>query len=348
MIKEFTNIECSKARGFVRLQGKKTYKHLITKKNRKRLLSNLMFIFALMNTVAYFHAYHFTHFSEHAGVKTCSPEKLSTFDKLKTLILGVNNPRPINKKFPARKYETINLSGDKNIECWLIKAASNDSLQTAFGTVIIFHGYGADKSSMLDKSDEFLKMGYNTLLVDFMGSGGSEGNQTTIGFKEAAEVKMVYDYLIKQDEKHVFLFGTSMGSVAIMKAIKDYHLDPDGIIIECPFGSMYETTTRRFRKMGVPAFPMAGLLVFWGGAQNGFWGFAHRPVEYAKAISCPTLLLYGEKDKSVSRQEIDAIFSNLKGMKTLKTYAQAGHENYLIKYREEWVRNVESFMMSVK
>jgi dienelactone hydrolase len=67
--------------------------------------------------------------------------------------------------------------------------------------------------------------------------------------------------------------------------------------------------------MHVPAFPMAGFLVFWGGVQNGFWAFAHNPVDYAKKISCPTLLLYGEQDKNVSRQEIDAIYNNLSGAK---------------------------------
>src|SRR5437773_2704643 len=71
------------------------------------------------------------------------------------------------------------------IQCWSIKTDS------AKGTVILFHGYGGQKSSLLGKSNEFIEQGYNTLLVDFMGSGGSEGNQTTMGYKEAEEVKNV-------------------------------------------------------------------------------------------------------------------------------------------------------------
>ena len=65
---------------------------------------------------------------------------------------------------------------------------------------------------------------------------------------------------------------------------------------------------------------MPRLLLFWGGIQNGFWGFSHNPVEYAKNIDCPTLLLYGEKDKSVSQKEIKEIFANLKGPKKLTIY----------------------------
>ncbi|MBC8884363.1 hypothetical protein H9X57_16275 [Flavobacterium piscinae] len=54
-----------------------------------------------------------------------------------------------------------------------------------------------------------------------------------------------------------------MGAVAIMKAISDFEIKPKGIIIECPFGSMYKTVGARFESMNVPTFPMAGLLVFW-------------------------------------------------------------------------------------
>ena len=135
-----------------------------------------------------------------------------------------------------------------------------------------------------------------------------------------------------------------MGAVAIMKAMKDYGLKPDGIILECPFGSMSETVEARFKSMNVPTFPMAGLLVFWGGIQNGFWAFGHNPAEYAKHISCPTLLLFGEKDKNVTRGEIDQIFQNLVGEKKLATYQLAGHDNYLTKYKAEWTKDVSEFL----
>jgi pimeloyl-ACP methyl ester carboxylesterase len=129
-----------------------------------------------------------------------------------------------------------------------------------------------------------------------------------------------------------------------MKAVTDYNLKPKAIIIECPFGSMYKTVAARFRNMNVPAFPMAGLLVFWGGLQNGFWAFGHNPTDYAKKITCRTLLLFGEQDKNVSRQEINDIYHNLAGQKTMKTYQLAGHENYLIKYKPEWTQAITELL----
>jgi uncharacterized protein YhhL (DUF1145 family) len=112
--------------------------------NRKRLLRRclriFLILFILMNVVAAFHAYKFTHFITSETAKTGDPVKLNTAQKFKTLIFGVNNPRPTNKLFPSRKFETIKLESNKSIECWLIPQ------QGARGTVVIFHGYGGDKS----------------------------------------------------------------------------------------------------------------------------------------------------------------------------------------------------------
>lgn len=311
---------------------------MIIRKTIKKLIWTFAILFILMNVIAIFHSHKFTHFAESNSEKTKSPTKLSTGQKISTLLFGVNNPKPINEITPSNVFKTINIESNKKIECWDIKVTNSK------GTIILFHGYGGNKSSMLDKAEVFRNLGYNTFLVDFMGSGGSEGNQTTIGFLEAEQVKSSYEYVKQKGEKSIFLFGTSMGAVAIMKAISDYKIKPQGIIIECPFGLMYKTVCARFESMNVPTFPMAGLLVFWGGIQNGFWGFGHNPTEYAKKITTPTLLMHGLKDEKVSLEEIDEIFLNLKGQKELKIYENAGHENYLNKYKNEWTEDVSKFL----
>jgi uncharacterized protein len=307
------------------------------KKIWKRLLWTFLILFVLLNCITYLHAYRFTHFSDSSEQRTS--EHISTLEKIKTLFSGIKNPRPVNKYKPSLPYQTIKIQSNKLLDCWQINADS------AKGTVLLFHGYGGEKSSMLDKADEFLKMNLNVLLVDFMGAGGSEGAQTTIGFKEAEEVKDCFEYIQKKGEKNIHLFGTSMGAVAIMKAINDYHIQPKSIMIECPFGTMYQTVCARFKIVKVPTFPMASMLMFWGGIQNGFWAFSHNPVDYAKNISCPTLLLYGEKDNRVSREEIDTIFAHLKGPKKLVTYPLAGHENYLNRYKEQWTADIKNFLL---
>ena len=120
------------------------------RKYLKRFLYTLLAVFVVMNIIAFFHAYKFTHFSAVESEKTAAPGKLSTGKKLQALFFGVNNPRPENDTVPQQAFETISLQSNKKIECWSIQAANPK------GTVILFHGYGGNKSSLLDKSDEFL------------------------------------------------------------------------------------------------------------------------------------------------------------------------------------------------
>ncbi|MEZ4685811.1 MAG: prolyl oligopeptidase family serine peptidase [Bacteroidia bacterium] len=168
---------------------------------------------------------------------------------------------------------------------------------------------------------------------------------TTIGFKEAADVAKAFEYCKAQfTDEQLILFGPSMGAVSILKAVDEFTIKPDKIIIECPFGSMLKTTKIRFSTMGMPTFPFAELLLFYGGLQTGFNAFEHIPVEYAKAVNVPTLLLYGAKDARVSREEIDAIFFNLKGKKKLVIFEHSAHEIYLNDEAEKWVKEVGEFL----
>lgn len=308
------------------------------RKGIKRWTFGLLLITLLLNAVAYIHAYKFTHFTDASATRTRKPAELGFGEKVEALFLGVSNPRPANMAIPEHPYTTVTIPGDVQLECWQIDHPEPK------GMMVIFHGYAADKSKMLDKSEFFYAMGFSTFLVDFQGSGGSDGNQTTIGFFESEQVRRVYDYLMENGVERIHLFGTSMGAAAILKSFDDDLYHPESLILECPFGSMYETTAARFRNMGVPTFPMADLLVFWGGVQNGFWAFSHNPAEYAAAVQCPVLLLYGEKDQNVSRAEIDAIYGQLNGPAQLRTYPESGHENYLVNSREAWEKDVADFL----
>jgi len=304
------------------------------------ILWTLFVLIVLLNIISAFHAYKFTHFSD-KQVARANEHQLKGMDKIKTLFFGIDMARPVDFAMPAQHYETVQIQSNVKLEAWSIKTDS-----TAKGTVIIFHGYRASKSAMVDRSDEFLKMGYNTLLVDFMGSGGSEGMETTIGFKEAEEVKAAYDYVASKGEKHIYLFGTSMGSASIMKAMNDYQLNAAGLMLECPFGSMFKTVSVRVKMMGLHTFPTAYLLMFWGGLENGFWAFSHNPEDYAKSIKVPALLMWGEADERVSRAETDKIFEHLQGEKTLKTFPLSKHEDYLLKYKADWENVVSKFLQA--
>jgi alpha-beta hydrolase superfamily lysophospholipase len=308
------------------------------KKIFRKLILILLLAFAIMNVVAYIHAYRFTHFSNSKIARTKDPKSLSIVDKVTVLFSGIDNPRPRLKATPELPFETYHVASTVQLECWRIQSPN------ARGTVIMFHGYAGEKSSLLERGALFRAMGLNTVLVDFMGSGGSEGMSTTVGFEEARQVKDCFNDLIGRGEKNIFLFGTSMGAAAILKSVYDYQIKPNAIVLECPFGSLSETVAARFKMMNVPTFPMAPLLTFWGGLQNGYWAFSHNPSTYAKSVDTPTLILYGEQDERVTLAESREIAANLHGPKELITYHDAGHNVFVLGKEERWAADVQSFI----
>lgn len=303
----------------------------------KRIVRISSLLFLLMNVVAIFHAYNFTHFKD-GCIKTKKPTELSLGEKMSALAFGINNPKPKNETYPNSDFKEYFLPNNPLIHVWEISVARPK------GIVVLFHGYSTSKSSLIAYSNEFLELGYSTIMVDFEGSGNSLGHTTTIGFKESQTVIDCFEYLNNRGENNIHLFGNSMGAVAILKAAHEVDINPKSIIVESPFGSMAKTVASRFEIMNVPSFPMAHLLVLWGGIINGFWAYDHNPSEYSKNIDCPVLLFHGEMDRKVSREEVDQIFNNLKGRKQFIVFESAKHENLLGYNKLKWKTAVAEFM----
>jgi alpha-beta hydrolase superfamily lysophospholipase len=297
---------------------------------------------AALNFTAYRQARAFTHFAR-TGRRT-RPQLLSFGEKAGALLTGVVVPRPENRETPrdvGLAYERHVFPGGRGVplEGWLIPRAE------ARGTVVLFHGHAASKDSQLREARVFHEMGFDALLVDFYGSGGSGGDETTIGFYEALDVTEAYKYARGLPQGGpIFLYGASMGAAAVLKAVADDKLRPAGLVLECPFDSLITTVRHRFTGRGLPSFPLADLLVFWGGAQEGFNGFHFRPAESASSIDRPTLLMNGDDDPWVRPAEARAIAGALKGPTTLKFFAGVGHDSCLRHKPDEWKEAVREFL----
>lgn len=301
---------------------------------------------AALNFAAYRQARAFTHFAR-SGNRTRPPQTLSLGQQMQVLVKGVEVPRPENRRTPrdvGLGYERHVFPGARGVplEAWLVPQVD------ARGTVILFHGHAASKDSQLREASVFHRMGFNAFLVDFYGSGGSGGNETSIGFYEAVDVARAFDYARSlPGAGPVVLYGASMGAAAVIKGVADEKLDPAALILECPFDSLIGTVRHRFTTMGIPSFPLADLLVFWGGMQAGFNGFRYRPAESASRIDRPTLLMSGENDEYVRPEEARSIFGGLRGPKALRFFPGVGHDSCLRRRPDEWKRAVSEFLNQV-
>ncbi|MCG3207193.1 MAG: 2-succinyl-6-hydroxy-2,4-cyclohexadiene-1-carboxylate synthase [Anaerolineae bacterium] len=287
------------------------------------------------NLLAYKHAYAMLHFSQR-GERTSKPEELSILQRIWVLFTGVNIPRPTNDTTPndyGLTYEThtFKVDDETELEAWYIPHPESA------GLILMFHGYASAKSSLLPEAQAFNQMGYATFLVDFRGSGNSNQSETSIGYYEADDVAAAVNYVqSKIEPKAIILYGQSMGGVAILRAIAENEVKPQGVIVEAVFDKMVSTVANRFASMGIPAFPGTQMLIFWGSLIEGYWGFQHNPIDYAQKVDCPVLMLHGTDDERATLEQAQAVFEQFKGKKEFEEFIGVGHESYFVARPSQW------------
>ncbi|HET9825940.1 MAG TPA: alpha/beta fold hydrolase [Chitinophagaceae bacterium] len=307
----------------------------------KWILWFLLVQFILINISGILYGYKLTHFYEPTVSRAQSSSK-NIFTKTWKLFRGPKFQKTVITEVPHFPFETIHLktSSHLSIEAWYIP------VDTSKGTVILFHGLGGNKSFLLDQAYEFMYLGFNVMLVDLRAHGNSDGSTTTLGVREAEEVKLAYGHIRQKGEKNIILYGFSLGSVVITKAIYDYGLSPSHVILDIPFGNLKNLLEGRARVLGFPEEPFGLLVTFWSGVERGFNGFKHNTCQYARGVKCPVLLQYGLRDKLVTQQETDCIFKNIaSGNKKLVIYKDAGHELLLNKDPDKWRTEVKDFLL---
>jgi alpha-beta hydrolase superfamily lysophospholipase len=297
-------------------------------------------VFVLLNINAAVHAYKFTHFYDSLPASKAEAEK-TWWDKTGPLITGIDAAKKKITEFPSRSYETVILTtrDGLKLEAWDI------NIDSAKGTLIMFHGHGNNKAGILKEAEAFWQMGYNTLMVDFRAHGNSGGHTSTIGAAEVQDVLAAWNYIKPKTRKPVILYGISMGAASILHAMAQTNIDPDKLILEMPFGSLKQAVSGRLKLMHVPAEPMSTLLTFWGGVEHGFWAFNYKPFRDAQTVDCPVLLQWGAHDPRVKRSETESIYRNLSSLdKQMVVYEEAGHESLVKKQPGKWIRTVGKFL----
>ena len=298
----------------------------------------------LLNISSSLYAYKLTHFYSHNDQR--SPKgSANVLVRTWRIFAGPRFVKAAPGALPGFPFDSVSLklsNGDR-IHGWYSETDS-----AGRGTVILFHGVTSQKSHLLYEASAFRSLGLNVLLVDFRGHGRSEGRKTTLGVREAEEVKMAWDFISAKGEKNIYLYGVSMGAVAVSRAVWKYGLDAAAVFLEMPFASLKSHLRARARTLGFPGFPekpFSFLVSHWIGWEQGFNGPQHRTTRYAGKVHCPVLLQWGEKDELVLREETLEVYHSLASrQKKMVTYPGAGHESLYRSDEEKWKNTVRAFL----
>ena len=110
----------------------------------------------------------------------------------------------------------VRSSDGLRLSAWWVEGV--DSSRAA----VLVHGWGADKSSrhVLETAAVYEEAGFDVLMIDPRGHGGSEGDRVTLGYREVRDVRGALSWLEKRgfDPVRVVLHGWSMGGAAVIQA----------------------------------------------------------------------------------------------------------------------------------
>ena len=200
-------------------------------------------------------------------------------------------------------------------------------------TVVIVHGWGSNKSAMLDRA-AILHDAYNLLIVDLRNHGQSEAAATTQGIREADDVEAAVDWLESTKAPDIIaMVGVSMGAATALNAADD-DLRIDAIVIEATHATMANAAQARLEVAGYPlSLPGSWAILLGTLIRTG------EDVSSADAIQAierlderPVLIISGGRDDAIGKSDAQDLLQAARDARSpaeLRTCDEAGHANSL-------------------
>jgi dipeptidyl aminopeptidase/acylaminoacyl peptidase len=171
---------------------------------------------------------------------------------------------------------------------WYIPAA-----KTSGKTVILLHGYPADKGNILPGL-AFLHEDFNLLLFDFRYLGQSQGSYSTAGAKEVEDLLAAIRFLKDRGTTEVGVWGFSMGGAVALMAVPQAP-EIKAVVSESSYASLAGMALQLFR---IPAlnYPIAYLVGLWAKIFLGIDLREVSPAERIRTSTLPILLIHSSAD----------------------------------------------------
>ena len=210
--------------------------------------------------------------------------------------------------------------------------------------LVLLHGKGGNRTSMLGRARFLNRAGYAVLLIDFRGHGESEGNRYTFGYLEAFDAKAALAYARSRNPGvKVGAIGFSLGAAACV--LGEAPAQFDALVLEALYPSIEEAIGNRIAiALGRWATPLHPLLSWQIEPRLGISPTMLRPIAKIGAITAPLLIIAGAEDAHVTLAQSQRLFDQAIPPKQFWTVRGAGHEDYYRFAPRDYERTVLSFL----
>ncbi|HEV7126227.1 MAG TPA: alpha/beta fold hydrolase [Ktedonobacterales bacterium] len=217
-------------------------------------------------------------------------------------------------------------------------------------TLICCHGINDNRGQWLAQVARLHReRGYGALLFDFAGHGQSEGDQVTFGVREQQDVAAVLAYLRQRGDVNLAglgILGYSLGAItSVLVAAAEPSLRC--VVIESGFADLQRDIGVLFHRFtGLPAFPFANLVVFWGQRIAGVSLGQIRPAEVIGRIAPRAVLVISDLKDALADEPYDGehLYARAGEPKALWQVPEAQHVQAFTDRPDEWIARVGAFL----
>ncbi len=197
---------------------------------------------------------------------------------------------------------------------------------------------------MVDRARLLRRAGYSILLIDFQATGESKGDRITFGWKESRDVLAAVEFVRKNQPSNVIaIIGSSLGGAAALLATPP--LKVDALILESVYPTIEIATKNRLQNYLGPIGRFgAPLLLVLLHTRLGISAADLRPIDRIANITCPILVMSGEKDRNTRPEDTRMLCSRARSLKQLWFVAKAGHVDLHQAATAEYESRVVAFL----
>ncbi|GAB5540381.1 MAG: hypothetical protein SangKO_001410 [Sandaracinaceae bacterium] len=229
------------------------------------------------------------------------------------MIVGAPSPAYAPTPLPTGVARAVEVErAGARVRAWLLEPGS-----ALRGTLLVLHGIGDDKRSLLSTARGHAARGFRTLVVDSRGHGESSGRYLTYGVEESRDLRALVDVLEAESllRRPLIVLGTSYGAAtAVQYAALDERVD--STIAVAPFHSLVEVVPAYVEWMLGPleALVSAELLtdvIEASGRRAHFDPAAASPFLAAGRIRAPVRIIHSRDDERIPVAHARAIAARL-------------------------------------
>lgn len=218
----------------------------------------------------------------------------------------------------------------------------------ASATIIVCHGWSADKGDLLGPGEAMRASGFDVLLFDLHGWGESGRGPVTFGDRETGDILGAVRFVKEQrpgPEHRIGLIGFSMGAAAAIRASAQ-STDIDALVTDGSYARLDAQVGRFFRRFAGPLWPVVYVPARWFGER--LIGTAIDTISPLRVIGRiaprPILIIHGTRDRVVDVHDARQLYQAAGPPKTLWLIEGAGHsETRRLAPAAEWDARVADF-----